>query len=334
MRAIVQDRYGSPDLLRVGELDRPVIGDDEVLVRVRAASVHPDVWHVVTGRPYLLRLMGSGLRRPRYRVPGTDLAGVVEATGPRVTRFRPGDEVFGESMRGFSWRNGGAFAEFAAVPEEGLEHKPATVTFEQAAAVPTAGYIAVLNVPFERLGSGQRVLVNGAGGGVGSLVVQLAKAHGAHVTGVDHPRKLDLVRSLGADAVIDYTRDDFTRGGQRYDLIVDIPGNHPFSACRRALTGDGLYVLIGHDHFGHAGRRWLGSVPRFGGLAVRSLFTRQLGRGSKAPSKREAMAALRGHLEAGHLAPVIDRTYPLAQAGDAIRYLAEGQPLGRIVLTV
>jgi len=335
MQAIVQDRYGSPDGLRLREIERPVVGDDEVLVRVRAASVHPDVWHVVSGRPFVLRLMGSGLLRPKCPIPGTDLAGLVEATGKTVTRFQPGDEVFGESLRGYSWRNGGAFAEYASVPEEGLALKPANVTFEQAAAVPTAGYITLLNLPSGRLRPGQRVLVNGAAGGVGAFAVQLAKAHGAHVTGVDHTRKLDLVRSLGADDVLDYTRDDFTRSDQRYDLIVDIPGNHPFAACRRALTPTGTYVLIGHDQFGQAGRRWLGSLPRFARLAVLSLFVRHLRRASSPGlSKKEAMATLRAHIEAGQLTPIIDRTYHLSEAGEAIRYLADGEAVGRIVLTV
>ena len=335
MRAVVQDRYGSPDRLRVREVQRPAVGDDEVLVRVRAASVHPDVWHVVTGRPFVLRLMGSGLRRPKCRIPGTDLAGVVEAAGRDVTGLRPGDEVFGESLRGFSWRNGGTFAEYASVPADTLAVKPANVTFEQAAAVPTAGYIALFNLPVGSLRPGHRVLVNGAGGGVGAVVVQLAKAHGAQVTGVDHGRKLDFVRSLGADEVVDAAAVDVTRGGQRFDLVVDIPGNRPFAAYRRVLTPDGTYVLIGHDQYGRAGRRWLGSLPRFGRLAALSLFVRPLRRAGPARlSKQEAMATLRAHLEAGRLTPVIDRTYPLGEAGEAIRYLAEDEPVGRVVLTV
>jgi NADPH:quinone reductase-like Zn-dependent oxidoreductase len=333
MRAVVQDRYGSPDVLRLAEVERPAVGDDEVLVRMRAASVHPDVWHVVSGRPYVLRLMGSGLRRPRCVIPGTDLAGVVSAVGSAVTRFRPGDEVFGESLRGFSWHNGGAFAEYVCAPEDGLAPKPAGVTFEQAATVPTAGHIALLNVPFGRLDPGRRVLVNGAAGGVGAIALQLAKARGAHVTGVDHPRKLDLLRSLGADEVLDHTRHDFTRGDGRYDLIVDIPGNRPFAACRRVLTPDGRYVLIGHDDFGRGGRRVLGSLPRFAKLGVQSLYVRHLRRGVAPPSRRQAMDILRAHLEAGHLTPVVDRAYDLADAGRAIRHLAGGDPLGRVVLT-
>jgi NADPH:quinone reductase-like Zn-dependent oxidoreductase len=335
MRAVVQDGYGSPDRLRLREVERPAVGDDEVLVRVRAASVHPDVWHVVSGRPFVLRLMGSGLRRPTCPIPGTDLAGTVEAVGGSVTRFRPGDEVFGESLRGFSWRNGGAFAEYASVPEAALAVKPANVTFEQAAAVPTAGYITLLNLPAGSLRPGQRVLVNGAAGGVGSIAVQLAKAHGAHVTGVDHTKTLELVRASGADEVIDYTSADVTRNGEQYDLIVDIPGNRPYAAYRNSLTPDGKYVLIGHDQYGRAGRRWLGSLPRFAWLGLRSLFVRQLRSTGRARlSKTDAMATLREHLEAGRLAPVIARTFPLAEAGDAIRYLASGEPIGRVVLRI
>ena len=240
MKAIVQDTYGSADVLELRDIDRPVVEDDEVLVRVRAASVHPDVWHVLTGLPYVLRLMGAGLRKPKNPVPGTDLAGVVDSVGKNVTRFQPGDEVFGETMRGLQWVNGGAYAEYATAPEDALALKPANVTFEQAAAVPTSALIAL---PSLRAGgeiqAGQRVLVNGAGGGVGAIAVQLAKAFGADVTGVDCTSKLDMVRSIGADQVIDYTQEDFTRRGERYDLIFDIPGNHSLSDCRRALTPGG-----------------------------------------------------------------------------------------------
>jgi NADPH:quinone reductase-like Zn-dependent oxidoreductase len=331
MRAIVQDGYGGD--LRLADVERPAVAADEVLVRVRAASVHPDVWHLVTGRPYVLRLMGAGLRRPRCPVPGTDLAGVVDVVGRDVTGFAPGDEVFGETVRGHAWRNGGAFAEYAAVPMDGLAHKPAGVSFEQAATVPTTGYITLLNLPVGRLGPDRRVLVNGAAGGVGAIAVQLAKAHGAHVTGVDHPRRLDLVRALGADAVVDYTRSDFTRGNDRYDLIFDIPGNHPLSSCRRVLTSDGAYVLIGHDAYGQAGRAWLGSLPRFGKLAVLTPFVPALRAGAASRlSKKDAMARLRDHLAAGELTPVIDRAFPLAEAADALRYLADGGPVGRVVV--
>jgi NADPH:quinone reductase-like Zn-dependent oxidoreductase len=200
--------------------------------------------------------------------------------------------------------------------------------------VPTAGYITLLNLPIGGLGPGTRVLVNGAAGGVGAIAVQLAKAHGAEVTGVDHTRKLDLVRSLGADHVLDYTRQDFTEGGQRYDLLFDVPGNHSLAACRRALAPDGSYVLIGHDNFGKVGRAWLGSLPRFARLGLQSLVVRQLRRADSArPTKTEAMAALRTYLEAGQLTPIIDRAYPLAEAGAALRHLADGDAVGRVVVT-
>lgn len=334
MRAVVQDRYGSPDRLRVAEIDRPRVGADEALVRVRAASVHPDVWHVVTGRPFVLRLMGAGLRRPACPVPGTDLAGVVEQVGRDVTTVKPGDEVFGECLRAFAWKNGGAYAEYAAVPADNLALKPANVTFEQAASVPTTGYIVLFNLPDSKLGAGRRVLVNGAGGGVGTVASQVAKANGCHVTAVDHTGKLDLLRALGADEVVDYTRDDFTGGGP-YDLIFDIPGNRSVAECRRALASDGAYVLVGHDNFGRTGRRVLGSLPRFAVLGARSLFVPNLRRAAPATlTKKAAMERLRAHLQAGELTPVMDRAFPLAEAGAAIRHLADGEPVGRIVLTV
>jgi NADPH:quinone reductase-like Zn-dependent oxidoreductase len=262
MKAIVQEKYGSPyDVLTLKDIDKPVLRDDEVLVRVHAASVHPDVWHVVRGLPYVLRIMGAGLLRPTNSVSGTDVAGHVESVGKNVSQFEQGDEVFGETIKGYQWTNGGAYAEYVSVPEDSLALKPANITFEQAAAVSTSGLIALQNLPNEgRLHSGQRVLINGAGGGVGVLAVQLAKAYGANVTGVDDTTKLEMVRSIGADRVIDYTKEDFTQSGERYDLIFDIPGNHPFSACRRVLAPNGKYVLIGHDRFGQGAGRLFGLV--------------------------------------------------------------------------
>jgi NADPH:quinone reductase-like Zn-dependent oxidoreductase len=335
MRAVVQRRYGSVDDLDVGEVPRPQPAADEVLVRVRAASVHPDVWHVVAGRPVVLRLMGSGVRRPRDHVPGTDVAGVVASVGSAVTRFEPGDEVFGETVRGVQWRNGGAFAEYATAPEEGLALKPSGISFEEAAAVPTAGLIALNNLPRRRVPAGSRVLVNGAAGGVGAMAVQLAKAYGAHVTGVDHGSKLALVRSLGADRVIDYTSEDFTRSGEQWDLVFDVPGNHPFRAIRRALDPRGSYILVAHDAFGATGHRWLGSIPRLLGLVARSAVSPQLRGGSFAPpDKRELMGALCDYIETGRLRVVVDRTFPLDQASQAMRHLMSGEPLGRVVLRI
>jgi len=335
MKAIVQNRYGSPDeVLQLREIDRPVAEADEVLVRVRAASVHPDVWHMVTGRPYVLRSMGAGLLRPKDRVPGTDLAGEIVSVGKDVTRFRAGDEVFGESFRELQWKNGGTFAEYATVPEDTIELKPSDISFKQASTVPTSGIIALNNLRNERVKPGQRVLVNGAGGGVGTVAVQLAKAYGAHVTGVDETEKLELVRSLGADIVIDYTQDDFTQSGERYDLILDVASNLSLAACKRSLSPSGIYVLIGHDHFGQGAGRVFGSLPRFLAMFALSKFVDHLpDRGSPLPSKKDSMAALRELLASGKLTPVVDRTFPLSQVPEAIRYLAEGRPRGRIVIT-
>ncbi len=335
MKAIVQDKYGSPDYLELREVDKPAIGDDEVLVRVRAASLHPDVWHVVSGWPWVIRLMGAGFSKPKNPIPGTDMAGIVESVGVNVTQFREGDEVFGETIHAHLWIHGGAFAEYVSVRPEWLALKPDNITFEQAASVPTSGFIALLNL---RGGSivrpGQRVLVNGAGGGVGALALQIAKAHGAHVTGVDSTSKLSMLRSLGADEVIDYTQEDFTRRGVRYDLIFDVPGNHPFSVCKRALEPDGKYVLIGHEKFGASGKRFFGLIPHFFKLIFLSLFVKQLRLGrTSIPGRKDAMSALRELLEAGKISPIIDSTYPLSEAGEALRHMIEDEPQGKVIIT-
>jgi NADPH:quinone reductase-like Zn-dependent oxidoreductase len=337
MKAIVQDKYGSPtDVLELRDIDEPVVKDDEVLVRVHAASVHPDVWHVVRGLPYVLRIMGAGLLKPKNRIPGTDVAGRVESVGRDVTHFQAGDEVFGETIKGYQWTNGGAYAEYASVPEDSLALKPANITFDQAAAVPTSGLIALQNLPDEgRLQPGQSVLVNGAGGGVGTLAVQLAKAYGANVTGVDDTAKLEMVRSIGADQVIDYTQEDFTQSGERYDLIVDIPGNHPFSACRRVLAPNGKYVLIGHDRYGQGAGRWLGSIPRVLKLVALSPFVSQIPTPNfSMPDKNKQMVVLKELIEVGKVTPLMDRTYSLSEVPEAIRYLEEGHAQGKGVITV
>jgi NADPH:quinone reductase-like Zn-dependent oxidoreductase len=335
MKAIVQDRYGEADVLALREIDKPTPLSDQVLVRVHAASVHADVWHAMRGVPYVLRFMGSGVRAPKHRVPGTDMAGVVEAVGAGVTRFRPGDEVFGQSILANLWRNGGAFAEYAAVPESMLELKTANLSFEQAAAVPTSGSLAVQHVRDEgRVESGQSVLINGAGGAVGTFAVQLAKAYGAHVTGVDAPEKLDMLRSIGADRVLDYTEEDFTQLDERYDFILDIVGNHRWSECRRALAPQGTYVLSGFDQYGSSGHRWFGSLGHFARLIVISPFVRHLHpfRGTKDPGDR--LVVLKELIEAGKITPVIDRTFPLSEVPEAIRYLESGRARGKIVVTV
>lgn len=336
MKAIVQDRYGAPDVLELREVEEPSVGERDVLVRVRAASLHPDVWHVVRGRPYVLRLMGAGLFRPRNPIPGTDVAGIVEAVGEEVTRFAPGDAVFGRTSAAHEWTHGGAFAEYVAAPQELLEPKPGNVSFEEASSVPTSGYIALLNLRGGSvLAPGQRVLVNGAGGGVGSLALQIAKAHGAHVTAVDSTGKLEMLRSLGADEVVDYTREDFTQRGVRYDFIFDVPGNRPFRACRRALDPDGTYVLIGHEGFGASGRRLLGLFPRFFRLMLLSLFVKQLRLGrSPVPGRADAIAILGELMEAGKVVPAIDSTYPLGEVAEAFRRMIEDELLGKVVITV
>jgi NADPH:quinone reductase-like Zn-dependent oxidoreductase len=335
MKAIVQEKYGSPDVLELREVDRPAIGADEVLVRVRAASVHPDVWHLVTGRPYVLRLMGAGFSKPKKPIPGTDMAGIVESVGKNVTQFRQGDAVFGETIRTNQWTNGGAFAEYVSVPQDLLALKPDNITFEQAASVPTSGFIALLNLRGASQSlPGKDVLVNGAGGGVGALALQLAKAYDAHVTAVDGTSKLSMLRSLGADQVIDYTQEDFTQRGVRYDLIFDVPGNHSFSACKRALKPDGRYVLIGHERFGASGKRVFGIVPYFFKLMFLSRFVKQLrGPGLPMPTRKDAMAVLRELLEAGKITPVIDSTFPLSEGREAFRHMIEDEPQGKVIIT-
>ncbi len=336
MKAIVQEKYGSFDDLELRQVEEPVVGDDEVLVRVRAASMHPDVWHLVSGRPYILRLMGAGFSRPKNPTPGTDMAGVVDSVGAKVTRFRQGDQVFGETVDAYTWSNGGAYCEYVSVPQGLLALKPHNITFEQAASVPTSGFIVLQNLREGCQLKGQKVLVNGAGGGVGSLALQIAKAYGAQVTAVDSTGKLDMLRSLGADQVIDYTRQDFTQGDIRYDLIFDVPGNHPFSACKRVLKPDGRYVLIGHEHFGGSGKRVFGIVPYFLSLMLKARFVKQLQgpRGIPLPSRPETMAVLRTFLEAGKITPIIDSCYPLDEIHEAFRHMIGDELRGKVIITM
>jgi NADPH:quinone reductase-like Zn-dependent oxidoreductase len=323
MKAIVQDRYGSADVLEFRDIKEPMMGENDVLVRVHAAGCGPDVWHVMTGMPYMARPV-IGLRRPKLTVRGWDLAGTVEAVGANVTAFRPGDEVMGTAN--------GTFAEFAVTQPEKLVPKPANLTFEQAAAIPVSGTTALRAVRDEgNVQPGQRVLVIGAAGGVGSLTVQIAKAFDAVVTGVASASKADLVKSLGADDVIDYTRDDFTDGSRHWDVIVDTAGRRPLRQLRRALTPKGTLVVVGGD----GGGRWTGGFFRgiLRGPLV-SLFVGQRLRGLATKIEQEDLVTLTELIEAGTLTPVIDRTYPLIEAADAIRHLEEGHAAGKIVITV
>ncbi|NUW41783.1 NAD(P)-dependent alcohol dehydrogenase [Nonomuraea rhodomycinica] len=326
MKAIVQDVYGPAGVLRLEETDPPPIGDDEVLVRVRAAGVDPGVWVLMTGRPPAVRLMGFGLRRPKERVRGRDLAGTVEAVGSRVTRFRPGDEVHGTCDHG-------SFAEYAAAPERLLARKPAGLSFEEAAAVPVSGTTALQAVrDAGQVRPGHRVMVIGAGGGIGTFAVQIAKALGASVVAVCGPGKADLVRSLGAEEVIDYTREEVDRDGPRHDVIIDAAGCRPMSLLRRALTPRGTLVLAGG---GHDAPGLLGGYSR--ALLRRPLVqlaTRQRLRGLTVRESADDLAELGGLIESGAVRPVIGRAYPLAEAPAAIEHLAQGHPTGKIVLTV
>jgi NADPH:quinone reductase-like Zn-dependent oxidoreductase len=324
MKAIVQDKYGLPEVLRLGEIEKPVAGDDEALVRVRAAGLDPGVWHLMTGLPYLVRVLGFGLRTPNVRVRGRDVAGHVQAVGANVTRFQVGDEVFGTCD--------GSFAEYATARADKLAVKPANLSFEQAAAVPISAVTALQGLrDVGRVKPGQKVLIIGAAGGVGSYAVQIAKAFGAEVTGVCSTSKLELVRSIGADQVIDYTREDFTAGDRRYDVILDTAGNRSLSRLRRALAQRGALVIVG----GEGGGRWLGGFDRqILRAPILSLFTRQRLRPLTAKERSADLDALTELIGADKLKPVIDRTYPLSNAAEAIQYLHRGHPAGKVVITI
>jgi NADPH:quinone reductase-like Zn-dependent oxidoreductase len=324
MKAIAQDRYGPAEVLQLRDVSQPPIGDDEVLVQVRAAGVDPGVWICMTGRPYAARA-AFGLTRPRVAVRGRALAGVVSAAGAGVTRFQPGDEVYGTSP-------GGTFAEYAAVSARRLAPKPASLSFEQAAAVPISGVTALESVrDGGRVQAGQQVMVIGAAGGIGSFAVQVARASGATVTGVCSAGKADLVRSLGAQDVIDYARDEVDRDGPRYDVIIDTAGCRPLSLLRRALTPRGTLVLVGG---GHDAGGLLGGYTRQLRAPLASMLTTRHLRGLASRERAQDLEEL-GHLiESGQVTPVVGRTYPLAGAADAIRYLAAGHASGKIVITI
>lgn len=322
MRAAVQNRYGPPSVLESSEVAIPLPGRGEVLVRVGAAAVHPGDYFVMTGVPYVVRLV-FGLRRPRHGIPGRDLAGVVAAVGKDVTALRPGDEVFG-------WSAAGTLAEYACVPADHLVPMPADASVVDAAAVPTSAVTALQALRnIAKVRPGQTVLVTGASGGVGSFAVQLAKAFGAEVTGVCSTRNIELVRSLGADHVVDYTMADFTRAEKRYDVIFDNVEAQPLAAVRRALTPTGTLI----PNSGRGGR-WLGPIGRIVAARVLSVFTRQQLRPFTSVEKREDLLTLADLLTTGQVTPVIDRTYPLDEAADALRYVAAGHTRGKVVITV
>jgi NADPH:quinone reductase-like Zn-dependent oxidoreductase len=323
MKAIIQENYGSAEVLELRDVEKPRPGDDELLLRVHAAGLDPGVWHLMTGLPYLVRLMGFGLRKPKIRIRGMDVAGTVEVAGRNVTQLKEGDQVYGTCD--------GSFAEYACAKAERLAPKPANLSFEQAAAVPVSGMTALHGLrDAGKLQPEQKVLIIGAAGGVGTYAVQLAKAFGGVVTGVCSTSKAELVRAIGADEVIDYTLEDFTEGTRRFDLILDTAGRRPLSHLRRALAPQGTLVIVG----GEGGDRWLGGFQRQIFAPVRALFTEQKLMGLISKERQQDLLTLKGLIEAGKLKPVIDRTFPLSEAREAIRYLEQGHARGKVVLTV
>jgi NADPH:quinone reductase-like Zn-dependent oxidoreductase len=324
MRAVVQDRYGkdADDVLELEEMARPTIGDDEVLVRVAAASVDMGTWHCMTGMPYAMRLMGFGVRSPKALNPGRSFAGAVESVGKNVTEFKPGDEVYGSCD--------GAFAECARVKTSVLALKPANLSFEQAAAAPISAGTALQAVRKAKVQPGQKVLIIGASGGVGTFAVQIAKAFGAEVTGVCSAAKMDLVRAVGADHVIDYTRDDFVDGENRYDVILDMGGNRRLSHLRRALTRRGSLVIVG----GETGGRWLGGFDRSLRAVLLSPFVSQTLGMLASTENAEDLRALRELIESGQVTPAIERTYPMSETAAAIRHVHDGRARGKVVITI
>jgi NADPH:quinone reductase-like Zn-dependent oxidoreductase len=328
MKAIVQEQYGPPDALELREVDKPVPADNEVLVRVHAVSVNARDWHVMRGDPYVARLLdpsGLGFRRPTIKIRGTDFAGRVEEVGVGVTRFRPGDEVFGEVKE--------ALAEYVCAADNVVEPKPANLTFEEAATLPLAGNTALVGLrDLARVGPGQHVLVNGASGGVGTFAVQIGKSFGAEVTGVCSTRNLDLIRSIGADHVVDYSTEDFTTNGQRYDVVFDLVGNRSLTELRRSLKPTGTLVLSGGGV--SRGGSLIGPVALILRGQLLSRFVRHRLLVLTAKPSRENLAALRELAEAKEVAPVIDRTYPLSQAPEAIRYLEVEHARAKVVVTV
>lgn len=316
MKAVTQSRYGGPETLELQDVERPQVGDGEVLVRVHAASIHVGDWILMTGKPYLMR-MATGLRKPKNPIPGTDIAGTVEAVGPGVERLAVGDEVFGWCA--------GAFAEYAVASQDQLVRKPANLTFEQAAAVGVSASTALQLLRDHDIRPGQKVLVNGASGGVGTFAVQIARSFGAEVTGVCSSKNVDLVRSLGADHVIDYTREDFTTGTERYDLILDNVGNHSMAQTRRALAPTGTLISNGGGHKD-------GKLARTIRTMLVSMVVKQQAKPSVKTQNRDDLGVLKELAEAGTITPVIDRTFALRETPQAIAHVASGRARGTIVI--
>jgi NADPH:quinone reductase-like Zn-dependent oxidoreductase len=322
MKAIVYTEYGPPEVLQLKEVEKPIPKDDEALVRVHATSLNAADFEMLRG-VFVIRIAAP--RKPMYKILGSDIAGRVEAVGRNVKQFQPGDEIWGDLSFPYGY---GAFAEYVCIPEDALRLKPASMTFEQAAAVPTAAVVALQNLRCKRpIQPGQKVLINGAGGGVGTFAVQLAKHFGAEVTGVDSTRKLDMLRSIGADHVIDYTQEDFTKSGQRYDLILDVVAHRSIFAYRRALGPEGIFVYVGGS-----------TAAIFQALLLGPLISRtgnqKIGVGMWEPNKQEDLDFLTELVETGKVVPVIDRRYPLREVPEALRYLEEGHALGKVVIAV
>jgi NADPH:quinone reductase-like Zn-dependent oxidoreductase len=322
MKAFVSHKYGSPDVLKLTEVEKPILNDDEVLIKVHAASVNAADWHLLTADIFLVRFM-EGLLKPKRSIPGADVAGKVEAVGKNVRRFRPGDEVFGDILS----HGSGSFAEYASAKEDALALKPANLSFEEAAAAPLAAVTALQAVrDAAQVKPGQKVLVQGASGGVGTYTVQLAKYYGAEVTAVCSTKSADMVRSIGADHVIDYTREDFTKNSQRYDVIIAVNGYHPLSAYKRALTPTGTYVMAGGT-----------AAQIFQSLLFGALMSEREGRklkGLAAEAKQKDLLFIKELLEAGKIKPVIDKRYPFSETPEAMRHLGTGHAKGKVVISM
>ena len=324
MKAIVCTKYGSPDVLQLKEVEKPIPKDNEALVKVHAASVNAADLEFLKG-VFVVRLLYQGLLKPKHTIPGSDIAGQVEVVGRKVKQFQPGDDIWGDLSYPLGF---GAFAEYVCIPENALRLKPASMTFEEAAAVPTAGVVALQNLLGKgQIQSGQKVLINGAGGGAGTFAVQLAKYFGAEVTGVDSTEKLDMLRSIGADHVIDYTQEDFTKNGQHYDLILDVVVHRSIFDYKRALSPKGIFVMVG------------GSMTRvflniFLGSLISMTGSKKMGTVMWRPNKKEDLVLLEELFEAGKVVPVIDRRYPLSEVPEALRYLEEGHAKGKVVITL